>query len=40
MGSLIYPLSPDGGEGQGEGEFNFSSTPINIIIFVRLFVES
>jgi hypothetical protein len=29
MGSLIYPLSPDGEEGQGEGEDNLLYAPIN-----------
>lgn len=29
MGSLIYPLSPDGGEGCDEGEDNLIYAPIN-----------
>jgi hypothetical protein len=34
MGSLIYPLSPDGGEGQGEREFNLFSVPLIIHFFI------
>jgi hypothetical protein len=29
IGFLTYPLSPDGGEGQGEGEIDLFSAPIN-----------
>ena len=26
---LLYPLSPNGGEGQGEGELDHGSVPVN-----------